>query len=98
MSEKFTQPQFKSFENKSFTAELEDGSTCELILKEVTDEKETDRTRSFSLVFHGPKNKFLEQKTYNIGNDDYGKENIFIVPVGETENAFFYQAVFNFLK
>ena len=98
MSEKFTQPQFKSFQNKSFNAELEDGSTCELILKEITDVKETDKTSSFSLIFHGPKEKFLEQKTYRMGNDEYGKEHIFIVPVGETDDVFLYQAVFNFLK
>ncbi|MDD5698329.1 MAG: hypothetical protein PHH77_06905 [Victivallaceae bacterium] len=98
MSKKFNQPEFKKFLNKVFHAKLEDGSSCKLTLKEVTDVKETEMTRSFSLLFHGPKEKFLEQKTYKLGNNEYGEKQIFIVPVGESENAFHYQAVFNFLK
>ncbi|MFA6715648.1 MAG: hypothetical protein WC082_14570 [Victivallales bacterium] len=98
MSEKFSQAEFKKHQNKAFTAKLEDGSSCELTLAEVTDVKETEKTKSFSLIFHGPKEKFLEQKIYRIGNGEYKEEQIFIVPVGESENAFHYQAVFSFLK
>ena len=96
--EKLTQPELKKLLNQVFSIKQEDGSSCELTLKEVTEVKETEKTESFSLIFHRPKEKFLEQKTYEMWNNECGEKPIFIVPVGESENTFHYQALFNQLK
>lgn len=50
---------------------------------------------SFSLVFHGPDNRFLPQRTYSFEHDRIGKFDVFIVPIGQKPGFFQYQAIFN---
>lgn len=50
---------------------------------------------SFSLVFHGPDNRFLPQGIYSFEHDRIGKFYLFIVPIGQKPGFFQYQAIFN---
>ena len=50
---------------------------------------------SFSLVFHGPDNRFLPQHIYTFEHDRVGRFDLFIVPIGQKPGFFEYQAIFN---
>lgn len=81
-----------------------DGFTLEL--KKVTELDEEGYT-GVSLIFHGPADKFLPQKTYELSCDALGEFDVFLVPIGELREkrderrertGFRYQAVFTRLK
>jgi hypothetical protein len=73
------------------------GLNVELELTEVTDQRITKRQEMFSLIFHGPKEPFLTQQTYPLENKNVGVSELFLVPIGETETGFKYEASFNLL-
>jgi hypothetical protein len=50
---------------------------------------------SFSLVFHGPDNRFLPQRMYPFEHDQIGRFELFIVPIGHKPGIIQYQAIFN---
>jgi hypothetical protein len=51
---------------------------------------------SFSLLFRGPLDSFLDQRTYTLEEASLGALEVFLVPVGEEERGWFlYEAVFN---
>ena len=50
---------------------------------------------SFSLVFHGPDNRFLPQRIYPFEHDQIGRFELFIVPIGQKPGFIEYQAIFN---
>jgi len=50
---------------------------------------------TFSLVFAGPRHPFLPQRTYRFEHEKIGAFDLFIVPIGEDQNGFRYEAVFN---
>jgi len=77
-----------------------------LELVEVT-EIDNEHCEGFSLIFHGPENHLLPQKTYHLKHGSEGDMNMFMVPIGErTEGegadrkvtGYVYQAIFNRLK
>lgn len=51
--------------------------------------------RPFSLIFRGPLEHPLAQKTYPFSHPALGNFDLFIVPVGRDEAGFLYEAVFN---
>jgi hypothetical protein len=50
---------------------------------------------SFSLVFAGPRKPFLSQRTYRVEHEKLGVFDLFLVPIGEDQHGFRYEAVFN---
>jgi hypothetical protein len=58
-------------------------------------EAEQWKEESFSLIFRGPLNMPLRQRTYQITHYALGKLEIFLVPVGRDGGACYYEAVFN---
>jgi hypothetical protein len=49
----------------------------------------------FSVVFHGPADRPLEQGTYPLEHTALGRFDLFVVPVGHDEQGYYYEAVFN---
>ena len=51
---------------------------------------------SFSLLFRGPLDTVLEERTYTLEETSLGALEVFLVPVGEEERGWFlYEAVFD---
>ena len=50
---------------------------------------------AFSLVFEGPREPALEQATYPLSHSEEGRVDIFLVPIGQSDTAMSYEAVFN---
>ncbi len=74
------------------------GQPLELELASVSGLLETERLRSFSIIFQGPLDRPLVQGMYRTEHDRLEPIDLFIVPVGRTEKGFEYEAVFNRLK
>jgi hypothetical protein len=49
----------------------------------------------FSLIFKSTAQQLLAQGTYSLAHEQFGKVDIFIVPVGQDAEEISYQAVFN---
>jgi len=54
--------------------------------------------KSFSLLFSGPGDRFLEQRIYLFEHDQIGQFDLFITPSGRSGGKFEYEAVFNRLE
>lgn len=70
----------------------------DLELMEVHDtgRKSSTRTQSpFSLLFRGSRENLLGQQMYRIENGTLGEMDLFLVPVREDQNGYYYEAVFN---
>jgi len=58
---------------------------------------EVDRRseQSFSLVFHGPADGTRDQGIHQVFNEQTGTLDVFLVPIGATDDRVEYEAVFN---
>ena len=54
-----------------------------------------EKREPFSLVFRGPAEPFLPQRTYVLRNERTEPVEVFLVPVGRDAAGFLYEAVFN---
>lgn len=77
----------------------DDGQTFELELYEVSELK-TGETLTlvqerFSAIFRGPHDHLLQDKIYKMEHERLGQFELFIAPVEEDENHYYYQASFN---
>lgn len=53
------------------------------------------RSEPFSLVFRGPQELPLDQATYQLQHDRLGELHLFLVPIDQDEEGFYYEAIFN---
>jgi len=77
-----------------------DSAAVEIELLEATAHqpgRETTQAQEgrFSLVFAGPLDQFLPQRTYLFEHEKLGAFDLFIVPIGKDQNGFHYEAIFN---
>jgi hypothetical protein len=54
-----------------------------------------DKERSFSLLFHGPADRPLDQATYYFEHGQIGSFSLFVVRMTPDEDAHYYEAIFN---
>lgn len=74
------------------------GKHLEIELTTVNDLKGSGEQESFALIFWGGKDRLLPQGLYDLEHDSLGSGMIFLVPVGEKDNGYLYEAVFNRMK
>lgn len=93
----------KTLEGTSFDVELPDGTVVPLTLEEALPYESRQRrpTRGkaprrapFSLYFVGPASPLLPQAMYTFRGQTETLEKLFIVPIGQDEEATEYEAVF----
>lgn len=81
--------------NSTFEIHFEDGGCVELELATCQDDS-LEGQEAFSMIFKGPKDKPLPQRTYNIKHDKMGVIQLFLVPVmSPYKDTLAYQCVFN---
>jgi hypothetical protein len=102
--DQLTLENFSLWQKSKFRVPLDPENSVELELTEVNTllnpgnpqaVKNQTVQQSFSLIFHGPKDRFLPQRMYLLENDAIGQFELFIVPIGQKPGLFQYQAVFN---
>ena len=73
-----------------------DSRSIPLRLTEVTEVPPTSGLLQFSLFFHGPSDRVLEQGLYDLRHEALGSLSLFIVPVvGSNADRIVYQACFS---
>jgi hypothetical protein len=90
--ETFTRSTFSPFLGHRFRLTVDTARRLEVELIEATGPPEG---RPFSLVFRGPRDVRLEQRTYPFEHEGIGAFPLFIVPIGIDEQGLRYEAVFN---
>jgi hypothetical protein len=98
MLEQFTFDKFEPHVGSSFWVEFPNGARVELRLTSVGKVMESEAARlprqPFSLFFIGPGSYLLKQHTYRVTHDVLEPMEIFVVPVGQSGDAYQYEAVF----
>jgi hypothetical protein len=97
MSEELHYKDFVGCVNDQFRVVSEHAAPVNLELIQVSEEKVTQKQQVFSILFRGPADRFIPQRTYKLMHHRLGEVDIFLVPVGQDKEGFQYQAVFNHL-
>ena len=95
MEASLTHEAFSQNAKTKFRVPLDEARVVELELVEISELKLHPRQEEFSLEFRGPLDSFLGQGVRNFEHDALGKFELFIVPVQQDAQGFYYEAVFN---
>jgi hypothetical protein len=98
MESSLTHEEFTKNANTIFQVEAEENTQVELELIAVSELKLYPQQEEFTLEFRGPSNQFLGQGVRNVTHDQMGEFELFIVPIRQTEQGFYYEAIFNRLR
>ena len=83
---------------QTFDVEITERSSIQLTLTEANLgpwQPHDGPATAFELLFQGPSDPILPQATYRLTHADLGPLDIFIVPIGQSNDGTTYQAVFN---
>jgi hypothetical protein len=81
--------------NTRFQVSAEDNNTVEVELAEVSEIKLHDTQEQFAVVFRGPRDRFLSQGIRSLDHEKLGQSDLFLVPIREDAEGYYYEAVFN---
>ncbi len=95
MLETFTLDTFAPRLNSKFLFKYEPDGEVEMELIEAEDVGSNPRQIQFSIVFRGPLNPFLQQAMYPVEHEELGEFKLFIVPIKQDQEHYYYEAVFN---
>jgi hypothetical protein len=98
MEASLTHEAFTQHANTKFQVPIDENTAVELELIEVSELKLHPRQEEFSLEFRGPLNMFLGQGVRNFEHEQMGNFELFIVPVEQDAQGFYYEAVFNRIR
>jgi hypothetical protein len=100
MATQLTEAEFSKHVNTKFRVVTDDPLDLELIQVKGYLSKEHEETgmERFSAFFHGPADRYLQQKTYLFEHEQMGSFELFLVPVSRDQEGFRYEAVFNYYK
>ena len=98
MEASLTHEEFSKNANTKFKAQADDNTSVELELISVSELKLYPQQEEFVLEFLGPFNMFLDQGVRNFTHDQMGDFELFIVPVKQDAQGFYYEAIFNRLR
>ncbi len=102
--DQLTFARFSPLVKTRFRVQADAANRIELELSNVTQlqshvransEGATHKNECFSLTFHGPGSRYLEQKMYEFEHDELGTFSLFMVPIGKSRDSFQYEVVFN---
>jgi len=103
MLERLTLDMLVPLVGQPFWLLLDDGTPIETVLERATANPtsgwhpaDTEPHRqSFTLTFLGPPQFVLPQRIYQVEHETLGKLEIFLVPIGRTQQGVSYEAVFS---
>jgi|SRR5689334_3562504 len=90
-----THDEFSQHANTTFQVQSDQGTAVELELMEISELKVHPNQEEFAIVFRGPLNGFLQQGIRSLTHDQMGEFELFIVPIRQDADGFYYEAVFN---
>jgi hypothetical protein len=98
MEASLTHEEFSKYANTKFKVQVDENTQVELDLIAVSELKLYPQQEEFSLRFRGPLDTFLGQGVRDFTHDQMGQFELFIVPIKQDEQGFYYEAVFNRLR
>jgi hypothetical protein len=98
MESVLTHEVFTQHANSKFQVQVDELTGVDLELTEVSELKLYPHQEEFVIVFRGPLDKFLGQGVRSFSHDQMGQFELFLVPIKQDEQGFYYEAVFNRLR
>ena len=98
MEASLTQETFSAQANTKFQVLVDENTTVELELVEVSELKLYPQQEEFAIEFRGPSDMFLPQGVRDFAHEQMGKFELFIVPIRQDEQGYYYEAVFNRIR
>ena len=95
MADSLTHEAFARNLKTKFQVQLEADQSVELGLIEVSELKLFPRQEEFSILFLGPNEFFLGQGTRLMEHAEMGQFDLFLVPIRQDDQGYYYEAVFN---
>lgn len=95
MDDSLTHETFLQNVNTKFHVSADDTTRVELELAEISELKQLKAHEQFSVVFRGPLELFMGQGMRSFDHEKLGQFELFIVPIRQDGNGFYYEAVFN---
>ncbi len=95
MADSLTHEAFARHLKTKFQIQLEAGKSVEISLIEVSELKVYERQEEFWILFLGPNEFFLGQGTRLMEHAEMGRFDLFLVPVRQDDQGYYYEAVFN---
>jgi hypothetical protein len=93
-----THEEFSQHANTKFQVQVDENTPVELDLIEVSELKVYPQQEEFTLTFRGPLNAFLDQGVRPFKHDQMGEFEVFIVPIKQDAEGFYYEAIFNRIR
>jgi hypothetical protein len=93
-----THEEFSQNANTKFQVQVDENTPVELDLIEVSELKVYPQQEEFTLTFRGPLNAFLDQGVRPFKHDQMGEFEVFIVPIKQDAEGFYYEAIFNRIR
>ena len=98
MEPSLTHEEFSKAKNSKFQVQFDENTHVDLDLVAVSDIKLYPQQEEFAIEFRGPLEMFLGQGPHNFSHEQMGQFELFIVPVKQDEQGFYYEAVFNRIR
>jgi hypothetical protein len=98
MEAALTHEAFNQQAGTKFQVQVDDNNNVEVELVDVSELKVYPRQEEFTIQFLGPAGTFLGQGVRSFLHDQMGQFEIFIVPVRQDEQGFYYDAIFNRIR
>ena len=98
MTASLTHEEFSQHANTSFQVQVDENTNIPLELTDVSEIKLYPQQEEFTLVFRGPSDMFLGQGIRNFVHDQMGEFELFIVPIRQDAQGFYYEAIFNRMR
>jgi len=98
MEASLTHEEFTKNANTKFQVQVDENTHVELELVKISEVKLYPQQEEFAVEFRGPLDMFLGQGGRNFAHDQMGQFELFIVPIKQDEQGFYYEAIFNRLR
>ena len=98
MEASLTHEAFSQNANSKFQVQGDDNTPVEVELINVSELKLYPRQEEFTLTFRGPLNMYLAQGVRPFTHDRMGDFELFIVPIKQDADGFYYEAIFNRIR
>ena len=98
MEASLTHEEFTRNANTKFQVQLDENTSVGLELTEVSELKLHPKQEEFAIVFRGPLNMYLGQGGRLFRHDQMGEFELFIVPIRQDAQGFYYEAIFNRIR
>ena len=98
MGASLTHEEFSKHANTKFQVQADENTQVDLELISISEIKLYPHQLEFTLEFRGPSDMFLGQGVRDFKHDQMGQFQLFIVPVKQDAQGFYYEAIFNILR